>query len=394
MNAPLPRPSDRQRAFVRAQMSESLRLMPPAARDALAGSRLLVTGASGFFGAWILVAAEALNAQGAGLRVQALSRGPSAFADRWPELAGNLDPQSPSAPWLQWLDGGFERLADAAPVDGILHLAGSSDKAGNDARPFLMAQMTLDGAVQCAQKAQKDKARWLLASSGAIYGSRSASQGPAREEDAARSAPEPMAQGSAPGYGHAKRLAEWVAAQAGGVIARPFAFAGPLLPLDWHFAAGNFARDALADQPIRLLGDGTPLRSYMHPADLAVWILSLWALGEPAQAYNVGGEERVSLWELAERFAQIADSPAPERAREPNPLATPELYAPDCSKARALGLACAFGLSDSLGSLLAFERLASAPAHAVLPSADQVAAHCAEGNLGADPLGSGRASHG
>lgn len=367
MNAPLPKPSLRQRAFVRAQLHESLRLLPQAAREALRGKTLLVTGASGFFGAWTLLAIEALNAEGLGIHARAISRDPSSFAARWPELTGDL-PTNPTesmstheAGWLSWLAGGFEAMGAAGPLDGILHLAGSSDKAGNDANPFAMAQMTLEGAVACARLAQQNKAKWLFASSGAVYGSRSLPQGPAFESDAAASAPEPTAQGSAPGYGHAKRLAEWVAAQSGGVIARPFAFLGPLLPLDWHFAAGNFARDALAGNAIQLSGDGSPLRTYMHPADLAVWILGLWALGTPAQAYNVGGEDTVSVWGLAEMYSQAAESPAPTRAREPHREATPEMYAPDCSKARALGLGCAFGLSAAIDSLLAYERLAKSP---------------------------------
>jgi dTDP-glucose 4,6-dehydratase len=141
-------------------------------------------------------------------------------------------------------------------------------------------------------------------------------------------------------------------------MARGFAFVGPRLPLDRHFAIGNFIRDALAGGPVVVASDGTPVRTYQYAADMAIWLWALLVRGESGRAYNVGGSREISVGELARLVAGAAGAACAVDVRgQPVPGVFPHRYVPDVSLAtKSLGLRETITLDDGIDRTMRWYR--------------------------------------
>ncbi|MDQ6828511.1 MAG: NAD-dependent epimerase/dehydratase family protein, partial [Gemmatimonadota bacterium] len=167
-------------------------------------------------------------------------------------------------------------------------------------------------------------------------------------------------------YAEGKRAAELLGTIFGAAhnlpvkIARCFAFVGPGLPLDAHFAIGNLMGDALAGRHLSMRGDGTPRRSYMYGADLAVWLWTILLRGNARRAYNVGAEDDAALSDVAATVGRVAGDVRPvslgataDRARDA------DRYVPSTVRAREeLGLRVEIKLEDAIRRTLAWHRAA------------------------------------
>jgi dTDP-glucose 4,6-dehydratase len=309
----------------------------------LRGERVLLTGGTGFFGCWLVESfLHANRTLGLGARLAVLSRRPRAFAERAPHLCADAA--------LELLEGDVRTFAwPPSQFACVIHAATDTVSAEKDQYSTIV-----EGTGRVLQFARSaGVGRLLLASSGAVYGPQPVAVSHVEEE-------QPFAPSESP-YVLGKRAAEALCRESGlqCTIARGFAFLGPHLPLDAHFAAGNFVRDALAGREIAIGGDGTPLRSYLYAADLAIWLWTILLKGQPGRAYNVGSEESVSIAELARRVAagagdRCAVSVAQRPAWPPMPAAR---YVPSTRRAQAeLGLATWIGLDAAIERTLAWHR--------------------------------------
>ncbi|WP_139166972.1 NAD-dependent epimerase/dehydratase family protein, partial [Chromobacterium sphagni] len=293
----------------------------------LESGHLLITGGTGIIGRALLRALRHWRRGGARFRVTVLSRDPAAFLDRYPEWR-NED-------WLGWQSGDVRKLLIPDDVRLVIH--GSGESHASSLSPLQSWDLNYQGARRVFdQAARLPGCRVLLVGSGAVYGKNPFTQ-PIREDCAM--GPDPLQPPSE--YGEGKRAVELLGTlyrQQFGlqvVSARCFAFAGPDMPLDAHFAFGNFLGSALVGDDIVIRGDGRQVRSFLAYPDLAFWLLQLLQCGRDGAAYNVGSDQEVSIVELVEQIRQqLNPSLALHVQGQAVASSASGYYVPDISKAR------------------------------------------------------------
>jgi dTDP-glucose 4,6-dehydratase len=315
--------------------------------DELRGERLFITGGTGFFGCWLLESFLWANERlKLGANATVLTRQPQAFAVKAPHLA--------LAEGVTFVRGDIRTFSFSTGMfSHVIHAATEASAKLNAENPRLMLDTIVDGTRHALDFASQCGAKnFLLTSSGAVYGKQPADLTHLPEDYPG--APDPLDPKSA--YGQGKRLAEHFCALYGKdsqmeiKIARCFAFVGPYLPLDKHFAIGNFIRDGLNGGPIVIQGDGTPQRSYLYAADLAIWLWTILFRGQSCRPYNVGSDESLSIAEVA---GQVARCFSPEITVEirgkANPEKAVERYVPSTQRADSeLGLQKWIGMNDGI----------------------------------------------
>jgi len=322
------------------------------------GRRFFITGGTGFFGSWLLESFAYCNRKLAlDAEVTVLTRNPGSFLAKAPQIADETS--------IKFLRGDVCSFPlPEQQFDFVIHAAAPTS-AEAASRPMDLMRTIIHGNERVIEFAGACGAkRFLLTSSGAVYGPQPESVNHIREDYLG--GPDWLDPNAA--YAEGKRVSEQmgsICAKKSDVhftIARCFTFVGPLLPLDQHFAIGNFIGDALAGRDISIRGDGTPMRSYLYAADLAIW---LWTMllrkTEPdsnPSVYNVGSGEAISIRDLARTVVEVLDSSLQiEIARQAQAGQRLEQYVPDVQKADTfLGLRPTIGLREAIRRTAAWHR--------------------------------------
>ena len=329
--------------------------------EAVRGQNVFVTGGTGFFGRWVVESFAFANARlELGAHMTILTRDPAAAARKAPTLARNKAITFVAGDVRSLRYNGVLRYVPSNHTGRyrfVIHAATQS--VGQD-DPIALFNTIVNGTREVLDFAvAAGTERLLFTSSGGVYG---------KQPEEMTHIPEtyggaPDCTQPAAAYGEGKRAAETLCASyharyaaLAPVMARCFAFVGPHLPLDAHFAIGNFIRDGLAGGPIKIGGDGTPYRSYLYAADLAIWLWTLLARGQAGRAYNVGSEEDVTILKLASTVAECFPKHIDvELASQPTPGAPPSRYVPATGLAAGeLGLKTLIPLKEAISRTVAW----------------------------------------
>ena len=204
-----------------------------------------------------------------------------------------------------------EKIEFDQSLDYIIHAAAESGTSLGITDPITMRNVVVEGTKNILDFSKiNDIKRILFISSGAIYGKQ-----PYDIKEVSESylnSPDILDPKNA--YACSKRQAENLCSiyhyhhGIDFVIARCFAFLGPYLPLNQHFAIGNFILDGLSKKDILINGDGKTIRSYLFADDLSDWLFKILLNGKSGEAYNVGSNESITIYDLAKLVSKCFDN--------------------------------------------------------------------------------------
>ena len=307
-------------------------------------STLLVIGGTGFFGKSILDSFKRGKLEKWRIeRIIAMSRNAESLRKEAPQLISS---------GVELYSADITTTTTLPAADIVIHAAASTDAARYLSRPLEEQQNIQAGTYNYCSLAKKFHAnsKILYVSSGAVYGKQPEGMTHIPEEYEANDLSE-LPEGKRD-YAIAKRDAEEAVKNLGqqGLsvsIARCFAFAGPWLPRNQHFAIGNFIEDGLRGRPITVKANKSVYRSYMYADDLVEWMMTIALHANPhCPVYNVGSDQAVLMGDLAKLVANEfgVDTRIPDITD-----ADVDRYIPSIEKAkRELGLSLQ---NDSLSAI-------------------------------------------
>lgn len=210
------------------------------------------------------------------------------------------------------LDRGLVRLL-VSRCDSVIHLAAAVGVRRILEDPLASLKTNVNGADVVLSACAEFNRGILLASSSEVYGKNEADS--LCENADSILGPSSIQRWS---YAAAKKLDESLALAyhatqgVAAIVVRFFNIVGPRQSARYGMVLPAFVRSALSNAPIRVFGDGEQTRNFTYIDDCTRALLLL--LNNPLAAggaFNVGGAEEVSIYELAQRVKTAAESSSP-----------------------------------------------------------------------------------
>ena len=271
----------------------------------LKGARIFITGGTGFIGLWLLESIAWANQHvDANIEVLVLCRNPDEVQKKSPHLMKHS--------FIKFQQGDVRNFNfSKEKFTHVIHAATSASAKLNTESPLEMVDTIVDGVRRVLEfTVECGASTFLQLSSCAVYGR----QPPEIDtiDESYMGAPDVTDLWSA--YGEGKRMSELLGTiyahrnNFEHKIARISSVVGPYMPLDIHFAIGNFIKNALDGEDIIIKGDGTPYRANLYIADAVIWLFVILLKGESNRPYNVGSDVGISLKETAEAVSDASGS--------------------------------------------------------------------------------------
>ena len=318
--------------IVREDLAKVAQTISPQVKE-LVSTDLVLTGATGFVGKWLVGAwLHGANEFGGDGRLLLSSRNPEKIFETYPEIQTN------SRVSLQAVD--IRKLEIPSDFSGcnVIHGATAASEHLNVNAPFEMIDVIVQGTRRVVDECGRVGTRKLVfLSSGAVYGFGKVGCLPFSELDISG----PSTTDSRNAYHEAKRLAELLVTIGGErygfqeLSLRLFTFVGPYLPLDRHFAVGMFIREALTERRVRIRSGGGSVRSYQYGADMARDIIFCTSRDMKHTTYNVGSPQPISIAQLAHSVASAAGDDISVEISGMDTAETTSAYVPDTSRIMA-----------------------------------------------------------
>jgi UDP-glucose 4-epimerase len=266
--------------------------------------RALITGGAGFVGSHL---SEALLDQGH--QVQILDNLSTGSIDNIAHLKGRA---------------GFDYFIDTVnnePLlaelidrsDVVFHLAAAVGVKLIVEQPVYTIETNVHGTEVVLKHANKKKKLVVIASTSEVYGKSEAI--PFREDADLVLGPTPKhrwAYACSKALDEFLALAYWKERKLPVIIVRFFNTVGPRQTGQYGMVIPNFVRQALANEPITVFGDGTQRRAFTHVTDVVGALLKLVvqpkAIGE---VINIGNVQEITILKLAERVRELSGSNSP-----------------------------------------------------------------------------------
>jgi dTDP-glucose 4,6-dehydratase len=220
------------------------------------------------------------------------------------------------------------------PVDLVYHLASPASPIDYLRLPLQTLKVGSYGTHNALGLAKFKRARFLLASTSEVYGDPSVHPQPETYWGNVN----PI--GPRGVYDEAKRYAEALTMayhRQQGVdtcIVRIFNTYGTRMRPHDGRAIPTFVRQALANEPLTVFGDGSQTRSFCYVDDLIRGLVLLAGSGEHLPV-NIGNPQELSLLELARAVVSVTGSKS-EIVFEALPVDDPQVRQPDITRARQL----------------------------------------------------------